>query len=107
MEGRSAAGRGASCRVVPHRMGRLSMDDVRSLLERRLAEAFDAVSPGADPVVRPSERADLQANGALALTKVLGRPPVEIARSIVDHLDVSDICDVVEVSGRGFINLTF
>jgi len=83
------------------------MDDVRSLVERRLAGAFDAVARGADPVVRPSERADLQANGALALAKELGRSPVEIARSVVEHLDVSDICDVVEVSGPGFINLTF
>jgi arginyl-tRNA synthetase len=81
--------------------------DVRRLVEQRLSKAFDAVHPGADPVLRPSDRADLQANGALPLAKVLGRPPVDIARSVVDELDVADICDRVEVSGNGFINLTF
>src|ERR1700728_96839 len=83
------------------------MDDVRSVIERRLVRAFDAVAPGADPVLRPSDRADLQANGALALAKALGRPPVDIARSVLEALDVSDLCDEVEVSGNGFINLTF
>jgi arginyl-tRNA synthetase len=83
------------------------MPDVRRILEHRLALAFDAIHPGADPVLRPSDRADLQANGALALAKVLGRPPHEIARSVVEELDVADLCDEVEVSGNGFINLTF
>jgi arginyl-tRNA synthetase len=82
------------------------MTDVRSVVEQRLERAFDAVHPGSDPVLRPSERADLQANGALALAKVLGRPPAQIARSVVEELDVADICDEVEVSGNGFINLT-
>src|ERR1700728_3128600 len=82
------------------------MDDVRSVIEQRLARAFATVYPGADPVLRPSDRADLQANGALALQRVLGRPPVDIARSVVEALDVADLCDEVEVSGNGFINLT-
>ena len=33
------------------------------------------VEPGADPVLRASDRADFQANGALALAKRLGRDP--------------------------------
>ncbi len=82
------------------------MADVRSVIERRLERAFGAVHPGADPVLRPSDRADLQANGALALGKVLGRPAVDIARSVVEELDIADLCDEVEVSGNGFINLT-
>jgi len=83
------------------------MDDVRSVLEQRLARAFDAVHPGADPVLRPSDRSDLQANGALALARVLDRPAQDIARLVVEELDVADLCDEVEVSGKGFINLTF
>jgi arginyl-tRNA synthetase len=83
------------------------MDDVRSVLEQRLARAFDAVHPGADPVLRPSDRSDLQANGALALARVLNRPPRDIAQMVVEQLDVADLCEEVEVSGNGFINLTF
>src|ERR1017187_2186876 len=82
------------------------MADVRSLIERRLERAFGAVHPGADPVLRPSDRAALQANGALALSKVLARPAVDIARSVVEELDIADLCDEVEVSGNGFINIT-
>jgi arginyl-tRNA synthetase len=76
-------------------------------LTARLATAFGALEAGADPVLRPSERADRQANGALGLAKRLGRNPQEVAREVVATLDVADICDSVEVSGPGFINLTF
>src|ERR1700728_1714811 len=76
-------------------------------LTARLATAFGALEPGADPVLRPSERADRQANGALGLAKRLGRNPQEVAREVVATLDVADICESVEVSGPGFINLTF
>jgi arginyl-tRNA synthetase len=81
------------------------MPDVTSLLAERLQAAFDSVSPGADPVLRPSDRADFQANGALPLAKQLGRPPREVAEAVVGALDVSGICDRVDVSGPGFLNL--
>jgi len=83
------------------------MDDVRAIVERRLIAAFDAVSPGADPVLRPSDRADLQANGAIAVARRLGRSPAEVASEVVERLDITDVCDGVEVSGNGFINLTY
>jgi arginyl-tRNA synthetase len=83
------------------------MDDVRTVLEQRLARAFDEVLPGSDPVLRPSGRADLQANGAIAAAKTLGRPPADVARQVVEALEVADICAEVEVSGNGFINLTY
>jgi len=77
-------------------------------LTERLSAAFGALEEGADPVLRPSERADRQANGALALAKRLGgRNPGDVAREVVAALDVADICESVEVSGPGFINLTF
>ncbi|MGH9016550.1 MAG: arginine--tRNA ligase [Acidimicrobiales bacterium] len=82
------------------------MVDVRSILDARLRSAFDAVEPGADPVLRPSEHADFQANGALALAKRLGRPPRELAEEIAAAAGLGDVCASVEVSGPGFINLT-
>ncbi len=63
------------------------------------------MEPGADPAVRSSDRADFQANGALALSKRVGRNPRELAEQIVSRVDLSDVCEAVEVSGPGFINL--
>jgi len=66
-----------------------------------------AVDDAADPMVRPSERADAQVNGSLALAKVLGRSPREVAAAVLADVDLSAMCSVTEVAGPGFINLTF
>ena len=79
---------------------------VLATLTARLTAMFDAVAPGADPVVRVSDRCDLQANGGLALAKRLGRPPRDIAGDVVAQDDLADIARVVEVAGAGFINVT-
>jgi arginyl-tRNA synthetase len=73
---------------------------VRAALGRAFAE------PDADPVIRPSQFADFQANVALALANRLGRRPRDVAAEIAARLDVSDVCEKVEISGPGFINLT-
>ncbi len=79
-----------------------------------IAAAFAGAHPDltdADPVLRPSQFADVQANAALALAKRLGMPPRQVADRIVEHLDLTGpsgpIVDRVEVSGPGFVNLTF
>jgi arginyl-tRNA synthetase len=72
----------------------------------RLRAAFATIDPDADPVLRASDHADFQSNGALGLAKRLGRNPVEVASTIVALVDLSDCCERVEVSGPGFINLT-
>jgi arginyl-tRNA synthetase len=82
------------------------MPDASRVLLQRLQAAFDTVAPGADPVLRVSDRADFQANGALALGKQLGRPPVKVAKEVLAAADLDDVCSVVEISGPGFINLT-
>jgi arginyl-tRNA synthetase len=87
-------------------MRRWDVRDVRATLLGRLQAAFDSVDEGADPVLRPSDRADFQANGALALAKRLGRDPSELASQIVGAADLADVCEKVEVSGPGFVNLT-
>jgi len=79
-----------------------------------LAERFrDALAGGfapeyasVDPVIRPSQYADFQANVALSLGSRLARPPREIAQQLVENLDVADACAPPTVSGPGFINLT-
>jgi arginyl-tRNA synthetase len=83
------------------------MPDPFGILLERLQDAFDTLRPGADPVLRTSERADFQANGALPLAKELGRSdPRSVADEIVAAANLDDVCATVEVSGPGFINLT-
>jgi len=86
------------------------MADPQEVLAERVGEAvtaaFGASHASADPIIRPSQFADFQANVALPLGKSLGIPPRQAADQIVAHLDVTGICDGFEVSGPGFINLT-
>jgi arginyl-tRNA synthetase len=82
------------------------MADTRAVVDARLRTAFDTIEEGVDPVLRPSDRADFQANGALGLAKRLGRNPRELAEEVIARAELADICSVVEVSGPGFINLT-
>ena len=75
-----------------------------------LAPAFAAVGgDDADPVVRPSDRADAQANGALAIAKQLGQNPRQVAEAVLACAQVvlADVCSSVEIAGPGFLNLTF
>ena len=58
-------------------------------------------------MVRPSQFADIQINAAMALAKKAGLPPREAAAKIVDALNLDGICTEVEISGPGFINLSF
>jgi arginyl-tRNA synthetase len=85
------------------------MADPLVIVAELLAPAFASVggTGGAvDPVVRPSDRADAQANGALALAKQLGRKPRDVAEDVVAAADLSGKA-TLEVAGPGFINVTF
>ena len=84
------------------------MADPLVTLAARLQPAFEAVAgrAGIDPVVRPSDRADAQANGALALAKDLGRPPREVAEAVLaEALKLPDVRATLEVAGPGFLNI--
>src|SRR5258706_5907848 len=85
------------------------MADPLVIVADLLAPAFASVAGGqgdVDPVVRPSDRADAQANGALALAKQLGRTPRDVAADVVAAADLSGKA-TLEVAGPGFINVTF
>ncbi|MHB1781572.1 MAG: arginine--tRNA ligase [Acidimicrobiales bacterium] len=86
-------------------MAEWDVTDLRTALEARLRAAFDTIEPGADPVLRPSEHADFQANGALPLAKRLGRRPRDLAEEVVAAAHLGGMCATVEVSGPGFVNL--
>ncbi len=76
-------------------------------VQAAIASAFGEEYRGTDPVIRPSQFADIQINAAMALAKKVGMPPRDAAATIVEALDLDGICTTVEISGPGFINLTF
>jgi arginyl-tRNA synthetase len=71
-----------------------------------IARAFGVQHEHIDPALRRSDRADYQANVALALSKVVGGRPRDVAAAIVEHLDVSRMVQRIEIAGPGFINIT-
>jgi len=80
------------------------------ILEDRISNAMTAVTGRKDcaAIVRPSTDprfGDYQANGVMALAKEIKTNPRKLAEEVVKNLDVSDICELPEVAGPGFINL--
>ncbi|MFI7705995.1 arginine--tRNA ligase [Nonomuraea sp. NPDC049480] len=73
-------------------------------VQQALAHAFGSEHTDADPLIRPSQFADFQANVALSLAKRLRRAPREVAEAI--KAELSDFPGTVEVSGPGFLNIT-
>jgi arginyl-tRNA synthetase len=83
------------------------MADPLLTVSRVLAPAFAEVAGhDVDPVVRASDRADAQANGALALGKQLGRNPRELADAVIAAAAIDGLA-TLELAGPGFINVTF
>lgn len=81
---------------------------LKSRLEQSLVDAFGSELAGTDPILVPASNpkfGDYQANVAMSLAKRLQDKPRAIATKIVDHLDVSELCEPPEIAGPGFINL--
>ncbi|WP_245807146.1 arginine--tRNA ligase [Krasilnikoviella flava] len=77
-------------------------DQVEVAVRAALTQVLPAELADADPVVRRSDHADFQANGALAVAKDVGRSPRSIAQDLIVGLPRYG----AEVSGPGFVNLT-
>jgi arginyl-tRNA synthetase len=80
--------------------------EITARFQRALGVAFGPEYADADPVIRPSQFADFQANASLALAKRLGSNPREVATRLVEALEVDDVASSVEISGPGFVNVT-
>jgi arginyl-tRNA synthetase len=86
------------------------MQSVLNILEKRISEAMcevcgqkvcaALVKSATDP-----RFGDYQVNGVMPLAKELKINPKKLAEKIVKGLDVSDICESIEIAGPGFINL--
>ena len=81
------------------------MEQLTERFQAALGKAFGDEYADADPVIRPSQFADFQANAALALAKKLGEQPRAVAQRIVDALDLDGIAGAPEISGPGFVNV--
>jgi arginyl-tRNA synthetase len=94
-------------RSIVSNNGTVMADPVLTVTEL-LRPAFAAVAGGeCDPTVRPSDRADAQVNGSLALAKRMGKPPREVAEAVMAQANLGTVCSATEVAGPGFVNLTF
>lgn len=82
--------------------------DLKNRFEQALVAAFGNDLAGVDPVLVPTSNpqfGDYQANVAMSLAKKLGKAPRAIAQDLIQKLDLSDICEPLEIAGPGFINI--
>ena len=92
------------------------LDPVEMLGERfraAIAEAFEGKvdRDAIDPLITPSknpQHGDYQSNAAMSLAKALGMPPREVAKAIVEKLELGELAlpmDESSIAGPGFINV--
>jgi arginyl-tRNA synthetase len=80
--------------------------ELQARFRQAIIKAYGPAHAELDPLVRRSDRADFQANLAMSLGKLVKKPPRDVAQDIIGALDVTDLCEKVEIAGPGFINLT-
>jgi arginyl-tRNA synthetase len=85
--------------------------NIRQVLEQRIMEALRVAgaSVGALAQIRPAARpefGDYQANGVMSAAKAIKRNPRELANTVVNAVDLTDVAQKVEIAGPGFINIT-
>jgi arginyl-tRNA synthetase len=79
-------------------------------IEERLQAAVRAILPDADTstvLVRPCpdpKFGDYQSNALMSLAKARKMNPRQLATDVVSKLNVSDLCEPVEIAGAGFLN---
>jgi arginyl-tRNA synthetase len=84
------------------------IEQLKIKFTQALTTAFGCDFAGIDPMVVPASNpkfGDYQANIALSLSKQLGQQPRAIAQKLLEHLDVTGICETPTIAGPGFINL--
>jgi len=84
--------------VLPHKQ-----------IELKLQAAVRGILPDSDVsavLVRPCDPkfGDYQSNALMSLAKTRKLNPRQLATDVVAKLDVSDVCEKVEIAGAGFLN---
>jgi len=82
---------------------------LKSQINQVIKEAFSKAGIDHEPMsvtdATKAEFGDFQFNGAMALSKKLGKNPREIATDILNHVDLTGVLAKAEIAGPGFINL--
>ncbi len=81
---------------------------LKTRFEKAFTSAFGESYADTDLMLAPAGNpkfGDFQCNAAMSLGKKLGKPPRAIAQTIIENLDIADICETPEIAGPGFINL--
>jgi arginyl-tRNA synthetase len=81
-------------------------DALATIFSDALVLAFGPEHQGTDPMLRRSDRADFQANLAMGLGKKLGKPPRQVAETLLAHIKPSALIEHIEIAGPGFFNIT-
>ncbi|MGV6989344.1 arginine--tRNA ligase [Testudinibacter sp. P80/BLE/0925] len=84
--------------------------NIQHILSQKIKQAMIAAGAEQDceALVRQSGKpqfGDYQANGIMAAAKKRGIVPREMAQQVLNHLDLTDFVEKVEIAGPGFINL--
>ena len=85
------------------------LEQLQNSVSQALVSAFGEELADKDPLVAPTNNpkfGDYQSNVALSLAKPLKQNPRAIAQSIIDHLQIDDMCQTPTIAGPGFINFT-
>ncbi|UCF35046.1 MAG: arginine--tRNA ligase [Phycisphaerales bacterium] len=83
------------------------MIPIQDELSLRVGKVMEALGLEGDPLIRVAQDeqfGDYQSNCAMGLAKKLGRKPRDVAASIVDKLQIDDLCEPPQIAGPGFIN---
>lgn len=86
------------------------MIPIEMTLRLRFGQAMAAAfgpEHSSDPQIKIGDPkfADYQCNAAMALARLVSRPPREVAARILEHLSIDDMCEPPQIAGPGFINL--
>ena len=85
------------------------METFQSLLAKKLSDALAAAGlPDAGELTPATDArfGDYQTNAALVLGKQRGENSRDVAKKIVGHLGVDDVCEPPAIAGPGFINFS-
>ncbi len=85
------------------------METFQSLLAKKLSDALAAAGlPDAGELTPATDArfGDYQTNAALVLGKQRGENSRDVAKKIVEHLGVDDLCEPPAIAGPGFINFS-